>query len=297
MKKMIVLACALLVASAANAQLLWKVSGNGLEKPSYLFGTHHLAPLSVLDKVPGYKEAFNATTQVVGEVDMKKLQSPENMQKVKKLMIISSDTTLQMLFTEKEQEMINDFIKPALGFDLTQAPKLKPAFISAMITIVVARKSLPGYNPNEQLDGYFQTKGEKEGKKIAALETIDFQFKLLYDSQSLQRQARMLVCSLGDTIRVKNQMNMMKELNNAYLSSDLKKMLQLSQERDGTSCDPLPGEFEALTDNRNKDWATKLPAIMKETPSFIAVGALHLPGETGVIALLQKLGYKVEPVK
>lgn len=294
MKKMIVLACALLVASAANAQLLWKVSGNGLEKPSYLFGTHHLAPLSVLDKVPGYKEAFNATTQVVGEVDMKDFKSPENMQKMMNAMTISNDTTAQMLFTEKELEMINAFLKPNAGFDLTQAPKIKPAFINAIAAIAVVRKSLPGYNPNEQLDGYFQTQGEKEGKKIGGLETIDFQFKLLYESQSLQRQARMVICSLSDTTKLINQA---KELNEAYLSFDLKRMLKLSEERDGSSCDPLPGELEAMLEYRNKDWATKLPAIMKETPSFIAVGALHLPGETGVIALLQKLGYKVEPVK
>lgn len=294
MKKLITFACILLFASSANAQLLWKVSGNGLKNPSYLFGTHHLAPLSVLDKVPGYKEAFGATTQVVGEVIMKDLQSPDNMQKMQKAILISNDTTAQMLFTEKEQEMINCFIKPTLGFDLNQVPKLKPSFICAMTSVTIIRKSLPGYNPNEQLDGYFQTKGEETGKKVSALEDIDFQLKLMYDSQSLKRQAKLLVCSLSDTIKLVKQA---KDLNNAYLSFDLKKMVELSEERDGTSCDPLPGEFEALLEYRNKDWATKLPAIMKEASTFIAVGALHLPGKAGLIALLKKQGFKVEPMK
>lgn len=50
--------------------LLWKISGNKLEKPSYLFGTHHLAPLSFLDSIDGWEEAFIATQQTIGELDM-----------------------------------------------------------------------------------------------------------------------------------------------------------------------------------------------------------------------------------
>ena len=42
------------VALSANAQLLWKVSGNGLSSPSYIMGTHHLAPLSVKDGIAGH---------------------------------------------------------------------------------------------------------------------------------------------------------------------------------------------------------------------------------------------------
>ena len=49
--------------------------------------------------------------------------------------------------------------------------------------------------------------------------------------------------------------------------------------------------------NRNKAWAEKLPTIMKAAPTFVAVGALHLPGEKGLLKLLKSQGYTVEPVK
>ena len=49
------------VALSANAQLLWKVSGNGLSSPSYIMGTHHLAPLSVKDGIAGLQKAMDET--------------------------------------------------------------------------------------------------------------------------------------------------------------------------------------------------------------------------------------------
>lgn len=295
MKKTFILTCVMLLSISVNAQsLLWKVSGNGLKSPSYIFGTHHLAPLSILDKIAGFKGSFDATTQVVGELNMKDAQSPESAKKMQEKMFITNDTTAQILFTDKELETINAFLKANMGFDLSQAPKIKPAFISTMAAMIIAAKSLPSYNPKEQLDGYFQTKGEESGKKVIALETLEFQRDLLYDSQSLQRQARLLVCALSDTAKVINDT---KKLTNAYYSFDLEKMDQLSKEKEGTSCDPISGEREGMIDNRNKEWAVKLPAIMKENPSFIAVGALHLSGKAGLISLLKKQGYKVEPVK
>ena len=68
------------VALSANAQLLWKVSGNGLSSPSYIMGTHHLAPLSVKDGITGLQKAMDETQQVYGELKMSDIQSPATIQ-------------------------------------------------------------------------------------------------------------------------------------------------------------------------------------------------------------------------
>ena len=64
------------VAFSANAQLLWKVSGNGLTQPSYIIGTHHLAPFSIMDSIAGLQKAMN------------EMQSPATMEKMQKAMMI-----------------------------------------------------------------------------------------------------------------------------------------------------------------------------------------------------------------
>ena len=64
MKKTLVLVMLLCITLGAQAQLLWKVSGNGLDRPSYVMGTHHLAPLSIKDSIAGMKQAMDETQQV-----------------------------------------------------------------------------------------------------------------------------------------------------------------------------------------------------------------------------------------
>ena len=70
MKKILLIIAMTVVGISAQAQLLWKVSGNGLQKPSYIFGTHHYAPLTVLDSVPQIRQVQNDVEQVCGEVDI-----------------------------------------------------------------------------------------------------------------------------------------------------------------------------------------------------------------------------------
>lgn len=294
MKKIIGTLFLICLALSANAQLLWKVSGNGLEKPSYIFGTHHLASYSIMDKIEGLMPAFDATTQVVGELKMSEMQSPAAMQIMQQKMMMTGDQTTESLFTPEEYAMVNGFVKENMQFDMNMMPKLKPAFITNNIVLILYMKNVKGYNPQEQLDMYFQAQGLEKGKTVEGLETMEFQFNLLFDSSTSERQAEVLVCTLSDVD--KTLRNTLK-LSNAYMEQDLEAILELSNEKDGTKCDPLPSEMEALTDERNVAWMKKLPAMMKEQPTFVAVGALHLVGPKGLINLFKEAGYTIEPVK
>lgn len=282
------------VTLSANAQLLWKISGNGLTQPSYIIGTHHLAPISIKDNIAGLQKALDETQQVYGELKMSEIQSPATMQKMQQMMMIESDTTLASLLSPAEYETANKFSKENLMMDLSTAPKLKPAFLLNNVVVVAYIKHIGNFNPQEQLDTYFQTQATEKGKKVDALETADFQFNLLYNGSSLQRQAQLLMCTLNN---IDEEVASLKKLTEAYMKQDLNTMLKISVERKNNACDPRPGEEDAMIYNRNKSWAQQLPSIMKAAPTFIAVGALHLPGNKGVLNLLKKGGYKVEPVK
>ena len=86
------------ISMGAHAQLLWKISGKNLEKPSYVFGTHHVAPLSIVDSIPEMGTVISATEQVYGEIDMLSMQS--SMQQMAMAMMLPSDTTLLDLLGE-----------------------------------------------------------------------------------------------------------------------------------------------------------------------------------------------------
>ncbi|MBP6065867.1 TraB/GumN family protein [Bacteroides sp.] len=277
-----------------QAQLLWKVSGNGLTQPSYIMGTHHLSPLSIKDSIAGIKQALNDTKQVYGELVMTEVQKPATMQLMQQAMMIGNDTTFQSLFTPEAYERINQYSKENLMFDIAMMPKVKPAFLSNNLVVILYMKHVGGFNPQEQLDTYFQTLATSNGKKVGALETPEFQFNLLYNGSSLKRQAESLLCLLNN---IDKNIDQLKRLTVYYNAQNLDAMYKLSEELQGDACDPLPGEKEAMIDHRNRDWATKLPTIMEEAPTFIAVGALHLPGENGLLQLLKQKGYNVEAIK
>lgn len=283
-----------LAATCANAQVLWKISGNGLTKPSYVIGTHHFAPLSIKDSIAGLQAAVDATTQVVGELNMMEIQNPAIMQMMQKMIVTDTDTTLQSLFTPEEYQMVRECVKENLKFDVDMMLKAKPSFLLNNLVVMLYMKHVHDFNPMEQLDTSFQIEANAKGKKIVALETPDFQFNLLYNSASLKRQAELLLCQLNNTEKIVAQS---KELTARYMNQDLEGLLKLAEERNGDQCDPLPGEMEAMIDYRNEAWAKKLPGIMKSAPTFVVVGALHLPGESGLLNLLKKQGYAVEAVR
>lgn len=291
MKKIFALLMFFCITLGVNAQLLWKVSGNGLDKPSYIFGTHHVAPLSMKDSIAGMAEAMNGTSQVYGELVMEDMMKPEMLMKMQQAMMLPTDTTLKSLFTQAQYDSIASVVKENIGMELAMFDKLKPAALNAQLAVVLSVKALKGYNPQEQLDTWFQTQAKQAGKKVGGLETMESQINILYNSQSLKRQAQQLYCS---ATHIDYGIDMTRRLAEAYLNQDLDKLLEITEEKMGNACDGTPEEEEALIYGRNANWAKQMPGIMKQASTLFVVGAGHLPGEHGVLKLLEKQGYTVE---
>ena len=213
------------VAFSANAQLLWKVSGNGLNQPSYIIGTHHLAPFSIMDSIAGLQKAMKETQQVYGELKMSEMQSPVTMQKMQQVMMIANDSTLSTLLSPEDFATANKFCKENLMLDLSAAPKLKPAFLLNNVVVAAYVKHIGKFNPQEQLDTFFQSQATQNGKKVDGLETAEFQFNLLFNGYSLQRQAQLLMCTINN---INTEVESLKKLTNAYMRQDLNQMLRIS---------------------------------------------------------------------
>ncbi len=286
MKKLILLLTALITCfSFTQAQLLWKISGNGLKHPSYLFGTHHLIPIQFLDSVPGLFKAFNECETVVGEMVLNNLDASA---KIQQAAIMPNHKKISDLLTQDEYKLVDNELKSVLKFGLKEVSVMNPTLILTMYEMEKYKK-LTGFSDDKQSDSYFQLVAVEKDKKVLGLETIDQQIAILFGNGSLERQAKVLV----ETIRKKDTMlNEMIKLNRLYKAGKLNDLLLLSKGK-GEITDMTDEEFRKMADNRNADWMTKLPKMIKESSCFIAVGALHLPGQKGLIKLLEKQGYKV----
>lgn len=278
--------------TAATAQpvaksLLWEVSGNGLKQPSYLYGTYHLLNDGYLETVPEVKARFQQSKGVVVETE---IDSSKMMQLGAKMVML--DNKLSALLSAEDYALVSGEVKQTFGMDLAMADQMKPMTLLLMLSLTeYQRMEVLQQYKGQPLDSYFANQGRKDGKKISTLETMEQQFALLYDHHSVEKQAEQLVAYIKHKDAA---LNISDKLVDLYFAKDLGGMWAISDEYNQLTGG---GDMSYMVDDRNKDWMNKLPAIMKEQSTFIAVGALHLPGQNGLIKLLQGAGYTVKPLQ
>ena len=277
-----------MIASTASAQILYKVECDGLVEPSYLFGTHHLAPLSTIDNVKGTREAFESAKAVVGEMDMTGDQMSLAM-RLQPFMIAPSDSTLSKVIAPEDFARISEEFQTIAGMPLAVFEGMRPMVPGTMVALVMVQNDMPEFNPEEQLDSWFQKEGASKGKKIIALETPEQQGEILYCTQSIAKQAKDLVETLDNP---EKGVESARKLNKAYAEQDVDGLYSMTKSEDS---DPV--FMEAILEKRNAHWMTKLPDIFGEQASFVAVGALHLVGDNGLVNMLRSAGYKVTPIE
>lgn len=302
-KALFSIVCALFTIVSANAQLLYKISGKGLDEPSYIVGTFHLAPASFAESIPGAERVLASVEQVCGEVDMKEMESMENIQKTMEAMMLPDGQTLSDILTTEEMDKLNAYLRKIVGVDLTnpmlaeQMGKMTPISLSTTLELMTFMKETPGFNPAALIDSYFQKEAIKKGKPAIGFETIDFQIQVLYKSCSIDRQKEALFCLIDND---ETYSELQKELTNAYFSQDLEGLQTVMEKEYSMDCgneEETEKETELVLYGRNEDWINKMPAIMSEKSTLFVVGAGHLPGERGVLKLLKDNGYKVKAVK
>ena len=301
MKKVFLMAVALIACLVTNtqAQILYRISGKGLESPSYIVGTYHLAPASFADSIPGMRQAIEQTNQVCGELDMMDAFKPENATRLLQALMLPEGTTLTSLLTEDQLGRLNALLLEVLGTNLkdetyaAQANKMTPVALSTSLTLASFMKEYPSLNPMELIDNYFQMVALQNGKAVKGFETVDFQMQTLYGAP-LQKQVDDLMCLVD---HFDEAMEIASRITAAYFSQDFQQLTAILEEEMEGSCAATPEEEAALLDNRNHNWIKMMPDMMAERPTLFVVGAAHLCGEQGVLKLLEESGYTVEGVK
>lgn len=265
--------------------LLWKISGNGLEKPSYLFGTIHMLCADDAILSSKMKEIINSCDEVYFEVDMDNLF--EMMGALGK-MKMKGDTTLKDLLSEAEYKKVKKYFEEKgsmLPFSMLET--YKPILAASTLE----QGALPCDN-TAIMEQVIMQEAKKTNKKISGLETMSYQAGVL-DSIPYKLQAIQLLSYIDSASTGDKENKQLNELFAAYNNQDLKKLEELMVETD-----PGMAEFtDILLYHRNQNWVHKLKTLLPGKFLLIAVGAGHLPGEKGLINLLRKEGYSVTPVE
>lgn len=264
--------------SKEAGSLLWEINGNGLEQPSYLYGTIHLIGKSDFVVSDLVMEKFKLSQKLALEI---KTDAPDLQLKMMQSMMMGEDTTLQMLLGD-EYETVSRFMQDSLALNLQLFATIKPLFIQAM-----ALPKIVG-EPVEAYDFYFAKLAQEQEKEIVGLETVEDQIRV-FNRIPLKEQAKMLVEFANEYSAQKALFHKMIAL---YKAQDIRGLHQCMLQQ------PEYEKYEELLINqRNRNWIPVIKKLIEAEMVFIAVGAGHLPGEQGVIRLLEQEGYLLKPLR
>jgi uncharacterized protein len=260
--------------------LLWQISGNGLKKPSYLFGTFHLMCKSDIHISKQLQDALSFSTEVYFEMDLDDAANTLGGM----FFMNMKDSTLQQVLSPEDYTKVEKFFKDSLRMGLTAFKKMKPMMLSTlMYPKLMACKQQSG------VEMELMALATKQKKEIKGFETIQFQASI-FDSIPYSVQAKALIKSIDSITMYKQYFNTLVQTYKEQNLAKIEKVLSDTTFNEGEDND-------IMLKNRNLNWVNQLESILKKNNIFMAVGAAHLVGKDGVIALLRKKGYKVEALR
>ncbi len=273
-----------------DKSLLWEISGAELETPSFLFGTIHMINKSDFFLTESTKTALSSTEKITFEINMEDMGNITSLMPVMMKMFMADGKTLKDLYTEEEYKLVKAHFEK-LGLPLAFLGRIKPMFLSMMAS--EDAMSMQNSTESGEIVSYemeLMKLAQEEEKAVDGLETAEFQMSL-FDSIPYDVQAQMLMATIesNDTTSESSQL---EEMVKMYKDQDIQGMQRMVKGDEGGISD----YEELLLLRRNRNWIPVMEEMMADKPTFFAVGAGHLGGEEGVIALLRKAGYTVSPI-
>ena len=273
--------------------IFWKIEKPGAA-PSFLLGTMHSADPRVTRMPSGAQHAFDEASTVIIEsvetLDPEKTKAA--MLALKELTLMLDGTTLDSFVPAGSVDDLKSAIE-ARAMPWQIARHMQPWLIAAAIAIPVCE--VEAKNAGEPvLDTLIGRKAQKEGKELVGLETIEEQFTAV---ASVPREFH--VNALNETLELGSLAESVMETTKAlYLEGETGLLLPLIRAYAPKTYDGKGyADFqELLIAKRNRLMAERAAPYLEKGNAFMAVGALHLPGESGLVALLREQGFTVEPV-
>lgn len=287
----VVLCCAM----TAQAQLLYKISGNGLTEPSYILGSNHTASITFVDSIPGLRRVMNDTQQVYLETN-DSTDSSDIDEEMDQYIHLQDGMRIDSLLTADEMQRLTTFMIDSCKIDADDVHVFfdyKPLPLlfyldSKSDSYQKAKES----NGLPTFDDYFAKEALAQGKEVGGLESLAFQLMAVFQALTLERQKAMLMYWVDHQTPPEQKRVSMS----VYYRQDLEAIWnQFTSSYDDPRNFSSEESFKIVT-VRNLAWMKKIPSVMSHKSTLFVVGALHLPGPNGVLSLLRQAGYTIEAV-
>lgn len=272
-----------LIGQVSEKSLYWEISGNGLTKKSYLYGTMHVKDKRVFQFKEGVINSLDNADYLLLELN---LDSINPIQLIASL-LMTNETSIESLLKKKDYALIKKYFQDSLHLDITLFNRLQPFYTASII----------GSNEFKQdetlaLDAYFFDRAKAKSITCIGLEHLSEQIAA-FSSIPYSKQTTYLLDIVNSKYANKPVENDLEKMINLYLNGDIEGLLEFTLT--GFTDKEFKNLFEReFIKNRNKIMFERLIPYIHKGSAFIAVGAAHLGGNYGVIQLLKNKGYTVK---
>ncbi|WP_218311342.1 TraB/GumN family protein [Alteromonas antoniana] len=285
MRRIASLALASLLALPAYSASVWKVSDG--ENTMYLGGTLHILSPQDYPLPEEYKTAYSQSDALVFETDIAALSTPEFAQKSLQMLTYGEGGSLKDDVSDDTLKQLETHLA-ARGVPVDRFMNLRPALVGISLSMIEFQRL--GLT-SQGVDKYYYTLGMGDGKAMHYLESPEQQLTFISKMGEGNEDAYVSY-AIED---VKRMPEMLGDLKDDWREGDMASFYALSMEE---FADEYPDIYDLLLTSRNNNWMPVLTDLMT-TPEteFVLVGAMHIPGDTGLITQLKAKGYSVEQMK
>jgi uncharacterized protein YbaP (TraB family) len=273
----------LAAAHAAEAKTFgWKATGKG--GTIYLVGSIHVMAESFYPLNPALEAAFADSDLLVEEVDLGEMNDPATAMSMLSRGMLPSNQSLDKLLSPSTLALLKKSTA-ALGPDAAPLMRFKPWMLAIALQGLELMKA--GFNPALGLDQHFYDQAKSAGRAVQGLETVDYQISR-FDGMTPEQQDRMLAETLKE---LETETATVGKLGDSWKAGDapaVERVVLADLKSD-------PVMYQRLLVERNKNWMPKIEALFaRRTKAMVVVGAAHLVGPDGLLAMLKTKGYTIE---
>ncbi len=273
---------AALQVSAAPANFLWKVTGPR-GGTVFIAGSLHLLTSEYYPLAPAFDEAFAQADLLVEELDMAEMMAPASQMLMLQRGMMPAGQTLESVLTPQTMTAVKAKVAE-MGLPMAPLQLFKPWALALTLQGLEWQKA--GFDPELGLDRHFYDLAKAKNLGVQGLETLDFQIAQ-FDGLSMPLQDKMLSDTLGEMATTQEAVG---DMARAWKTGDAPAIERVVL-RDLKSD---PQMYQRLLVDRNRAWLPKLEALFaRPKPAFVVVGAAHLVGSDGLVAMLKARGYTV----
>ena len=281
------LCCMLLAINTANAQVLYRISGNSAAAPSYILATNRMVDMTFIDTIPNTFKCYAECNKVITEFAM---QDYEAIAALRQAALLPDSVQLRDFYSEEKYQEIDEALRINLGMGLDKLGRMKPSYLAEMLRNELMKRWLH-YDEDRTMETFFEHVAIEANTPVYGLDDVGETMYMLFDREPFHWQCE----ELQKVVKYpEKEVRLERQLTEMYRYGRLSDMAYMVKSPDNMTS--LSYSDYQIYAKRNKVWVKRLTPYLKEGKAFITLNAIYLGGEEGLLAQLKAAGYRVKAV-